>query len=133
MTHNVFIDAEHEHLLQTILFMMIRLFFPVLVCYCLVQFSFRIGQKENEDEIFGGANLDMMHAKQSKITFADIAGIDQVKDEIKVWISTLSRSSYLCHRRLSPFSKTQKNSQIWVPNLQLGYSLSVLQAPAKPS
>ena len=84
LLHNVFIEAEKDPLLQTILFMMIRLAFPVFICYCLVQFSFRIGQKESEDDVFGGANLDMMHAKQSKVTFADIAGIDQVKEEIRV-------------------------------------------------
>jgi len=89
LMHDVFIEAEKEHLLQTVLFMMIRLAFPVIVCYCLVQFSFRIGQKESEDDIFGGANLDMMHAKQSKVTFEDIAGIDQVKDEIKEIVAFL--------------------------------------------
>ena len=89
MRHNVFIEKEEPDLLQTIGFMSIRLAFPVIVCYCLVQFSFRIGQRESEDDIFGGANLDMMHAKESKINFSDIAGIDQVKEEIKALTRSL--------------------------------------------
>ena len=32
--------------------------------------------------LFGGARLEMMTSKDSRITFADIAGIDQVKAEI---------------------------------------------------
>ncbi len=32
--------------------------------------------------LFGGARLEMITSKDSRITFADIAGIDQVKAEI---------------------------------------------------
>ena len=32
--------------------------------------------------LFGGARLEMMTSKDSRVTFADIAGIDQVKAEI---------------------------------------------------
>ena len=34
------------------------------------------------DRLFGGARLEMITSKDSRITFADIAGIDQVKAEI---------------------------------------------------
>eukprot|EP00210_Caulerpa_lentillifera_P005084 g4856.t1 len=89
LRHNVFIETERESLLQTIMFMLIRMAFPIVICYCLVQFSFRIGQKEEEDDLFGGANLDMMHSKESNATFKDIAGIDQIKEEIKEIIAFL--------------------------------------------
>lgn len=54
----------------------------------------RIGEKKGgTDQIFGGANLDMMEAKNIRISFKDIAGVDEIKDEIKVsmdsyiWVS----------------------------------------------
>lgn len=45
----------------------------------------RIGQKKDKgDKIFGGADLDMMEAKNLGVSFKDIAGISEIKEEIKV-------------------------------------------------
>ncbi|CAD7697731.1 unnamed protein product [Ostreobium quekettii] len=50
----------------------------------------RLGErKPGQDQIFGGANLDMMEAKKMQLTFKDIAGIDEVKEEIKEIVSFL--------------------------------------------
>ena len=57
--------------------------------FLLIKFAFRIGRKKKRDKIFGGAKLESITAKDSRITFDDIAGIDQVKAEITEVVSFL--------------------------------------------
>jgi ATP-dependent Zn protease len=57
---------------------MARLVFPVWFSFLLIKFAFRIGRKKKRDKIFGGAKLESISARDSRITFDDIAGIDQV-------------------------------------------------------
>ncbi|EFN51378.1 hypothetical protein CHLNCDRAFT_37431 [Chlorella variabilis] len=59
-----------------------RLIFPIAFSFLLIKFAFRLGQKKQRDRIFGGANLEMVKAKDALFSFKDIAGIDQVKEEI---------------------------------------------------
>ena len=60
----------------------------VTLCYCLGQqhdiceHNFMSVSCHVAYRLFGGARLEMITSKDSRITFADIAGIDQVKAEI---------------------------------------------------
>eukprot|EP00803_Ostreobium_quekettii_P010009 evm.model.scf_768.7 EVM.evm.TU.scf_768.7 scf_768:46516-52162(+) len=90
VSHGVYISEEMPSPLSSVLFSLFRLTVPITVAFFLVQASFRLGErKPGQDQIFGGANLDMMEAKKMQLTFKDIAGIDEVKEEIKEIVSFL--------------------------------------------
>ncbi|KAL0023671.1 hypothetical protein WJX77_011852 [Trebouxia sp. C0004] len=80
--HGVVIEASPLNPVLGIVAGFIRLFFPITAAAYLIKFAFRLGQTQKRDKLFGGARLEMMTSKDSRITFADIAGIDQVKAEI---------------------------------------------------
>ncbi|GMH43653.1 hypothetical protein BSKO_11575 [Bryopsis sp. KO-2023] len=84
VANQVYIEDPQIHPLGNVVFTLIRLAIPISVAFFLVQFSYRIGEKKgSSDQIFGGANLDMMEARSIRISFKDIAGVDEIKGEIK--------------------------------------------------
>ncbi|DBA75980.1 TPA: hypothetical protein ACH3X2_008914 [Trebouxia sp. C0005] len=80
--HGVVIEATSSTPVMGVIAGFIRLFFPITAAVYLIKFAFRLGQTQKRDKLFGGARLEMMTSKDSRVTFADIAGIDQVKAEI---------------------------------------------------
>lgn len=80
--HGVVIEAEHLSPIWGILQSLLRLAVPVSVAFYLVKISFLMGDSQSADKLFGGARLEKVTAKDATVTFADIAGVDQVKAEI---------------------------------------------------
>ena len=87
--HGTYIEPSDHNPALSIVHTMARLVFPVWFSFLLIKFAFRIGRKKKRDKIFGGAKLESISARDSKITFDDIAGIDQVKAEITEVVSFL--------------------------------------------
>lgn len=84
-----FIEPSDPNRALPIVHAIVRLIFPVWFSFLLIKFAFRIGRKKKRDKIFGGARMESISAKDAKITFDDIAGIDQVKAEITEVVSFL--------------------------------------------
>lgn len=89
INHGTYIEPSDSNPALPIVHALVRLIFPVWFSFLLIKFAFRIGRKKKRDKIFGGAKLESISAKDSKITFDDIAGIDQVKAEITEVVSFL--------------------------------------------
>jgi cell division protease FtsH len=87
--HGTYIQPSDVNPALPVVHALVRLIFPVWFSFLLIKFAFRIGRKKKRDKIFGGAKLESISAKDSKITFDDIAGIDQVKSEITEVVSFL--------------------------------------------
>lgn len=87
--HGTYIEPSEHNPALSIVHALARLVFPVWFSFLLIKFAFRIGRKKKRDKIFGGAKLESISAGGSKITFDDIAGIDQVKSEITEVVSFL--------------------------------------------
>lgn len=89
INHGTYIEPSDVNPTLPIVHTLARLIFPVWFSFLLIKFAFRIGRKKKRDKIFGGAKLESISSKDSKITFDDIAGIDQVKSEITEVVSFL--------------------------------------------
>ncbi|KAK9810298.1 hypothetical protein WJX72_008286 [[Myrmecia] bisecta] len=87
--HGVHIEATPVNQFEAVLSTLVRLAFPIWFAIYLVQFAFRIGRKRKRDKLFGGARMEMISSKNIGTTFEDIAGIDQVKAEIRELIQFL--------------------------------------------
>ena len=87
--HGTYIEPSEHNPALSIVHALARLVFPVWFSFLLIKFAFRIGRKKKRDKIFGGAKLESITAGDAKITFDDIAGIDQVKSEITEVVSFL--------------------------------------------
>jgi cell division protease FtsH len=87
--HGTYIEPSEHNPALSIVHTLARLVFPVWFSFLLIKFAFRIGRKKKRDKIFGGAKLESISAGDSRITFDDIAGIDQVKSEITEVVSFL--------------------------------------------
>ena len=64
-----------------------RLLLPVVFSVYLVQIAFRIGRKQKRDKLFGGARMEMVQGLG--VSFADVAGVDEVKAEIMETVAFL--------------------------------------------
>lgn len=89
INHGTYIEPTDLNPALPIVHALVRLIFPVWFSFLLIKFAFRIGRKKKRDKIFGGAKLESISGKDSRITFDDIAGIDQVKAEITEVVSFL--------------------------------------------
>ncbi|KAI7835886.1 hypothetical protein COHA_010231 [Chlorella ohadii] len=89
LEHGVFIEDTPVNPVMPMLHAVARLVFPIFFSFLLIKFAFRLGRKKKRDKIFGGAKLEVIKAKDATVTFKDIAGIDQVKEEIMEIVSFL--------------------------------------------
>jgi cell division protease FtsH len=81
--HGVYVEEdENPSPLTPMLHSILRNVFPIWFSYWLIKTTFRFGTKKDRDKIFGAAKLNRITKKEAKTSFADVAGIDQVKDEI---------------------------------------------------
>ncbi|KAI3432765.1 hypothetical protein D9Q98_004305 [Chlorella vulgaris] len=80
--HGVYIEADTPNPVMPLLHALARLIFPIAFSFLLIKFAFRLGSKKQRDRIFGGANLELVKPEDAQYSFKDIAGIDQVKEEI---------------------------------------------------
>ncbi|KAL3153794.1 hypothetical protein ABBQ32_013378 [Trebouxia sp. C0010 RCD-2024] len=80
--HGVVIEANTISPIFGVIQSLLRLAFPITLAFYLVKISFVLGENTQQDKLFGGARLEMVTGKDATVTFADIAGIDQVKAEI---------------------------------------------------
>lgn len=69
---------------------MLRMFGPVLITLLVVAWSLTLGRSPDADDpLFGGARMELIKSGDVATTFDDVAGIDDIKEEIMEVVSFL--------------------------------------------
>jgi cell division protease FtsH len=96
--HGVAIECGAQDKMAGVQAGLLRLFAPVLVAILAIGWSLTLGRSPDADDpLFGGARMELIRGKDVPTTFADVAGIDEIKEEIVEVVSFLAdqvRSRY---------------------------------------
>jgi ATP-dependent Zn protease len=88
--HGVAVDFGSGHKMAGVQAGILRMFGPVLVTLLVVGWSLTLGRSPDADDpLFGGARMELIRSKDVQTTFADVAGIDDIKGEIMEVVSFL--------------------------------------------
>lgn len=69
---------------------LLRMFGPVLITLLVVAWSLTLGRSPDADDpLFGGARMELIKSGDVATTFDDVAGIDDIKEEIMEVVSFL--------------------------------------------
>lgn len=89
LAHGVVIESPKPNPIWCAVANMVRLIAPIAFAVWIVRFSFKLGRKDRRDKIFGGARLELVRGKDLRVSFQDVAGVDQVKAEIQEIVTFL--------------------------------------------
>lgn len=68
----------------------LRMFGPVLVTIMVVAWSLTLGRSpDSDDPLFGGARMELIRSGEVQTTFDDVAGIDDIKEQVMEVVSFL--------------------------------------------
>lgn len=69
---------------------LLRMFGPVFITLAVVAWSLTLGRSPDADDpLFGGARMELIKSGDVSTTFDDVAGIDDIKEEIMEVVSFL--------------------------------------------
>lgn len=97
--NDVEVDVRGDTLADGILTGFLRVLLPVVIAALFLSWSLTLGKASTQqDPLFGGARLRQVKGSEVDTTFDDVAGIDDIKDEV------LEVVSFLRHQVPTPHS-----------------------------
>jgi hypothetical protein len=88
--HGVCIEYGSEGKMAGIQAGILRMFGPVLITVLVVAWSLTLGRSpDSDDPLFGGARMELIRSGEVQTTFDDVAGIDDIKEQVMEVVSFL--------------------------------------------
>lgn len=92
----------------------LRMFGPVLVTFMVIAWSLTLGrQPDTDDPIFGGARMEMIRTGEVQTTFDDVAGIDDIKEQVMEVVSFLQDEVRACIFPGSYIMQSYSSQCVW--------------------